>query len=131
MSIKYIKLPIYSVPLPNQDCPLRVVSLLFRRRRRLHRHTQLNSKQLPIQKIYHRTITPEPVESVPTDRYIIENLTTCEEKGLLVCNANEWIVVYNVTQAGKQLSEAYRFQADFSPKHPNVVINYLYRTPSA
>lgn len=74
-----------------------------------------------MQKIYHRNITPEPANSLLTGNHIIENLTVFEEKGLVVCNANAHVVVYQSEEAGKVLREKYRFQADFANKDATIV----------
>lgn len=62
-----------------------------------------------MQKIYHRTITPEPANSIPAGNHILENLTVCEHKQLVVGNANAHVVVFRSTEGGKQLQELYRF----------------------
>ena len=48
-----------------------------------------------MQKIYHRNITPEPANSIATGKFIIENLTVYEEKNLVLCNANDHVIVYH------------------------------------
>jgi hypothetical protein len=110
---------------------LRRVPLLRGWRRRLHRHPQPDRTRPPTQKIYHRVVSHEVANEIDTGRYIIENLTVHEHRQLLVCNANEFVVVYDVRDAGRDLCERYRFQADLSPRHGNVVLLPPPRTPSA
>jgi hypothetical protein len=56
-----------------------------------------------------------------TGHHIIENLTVFEEKQLLVCSANDQVIVYHAQEGGKTLTEKYRFRADFSLKDPIIV----------
>lgn len=99
----------------------RRLHLLLRGRRRQHRHSQRNSNPASTQKIYHRTITPEPAASIPAGRHILENLTVCEQKQIVVANANAHVVVFTSVEGGKQLEELYRFEADFAAKDATIV----------
>ena len=41
--------------------------------------------------------------TVDTGKYIIENMLVDEERKIMVCNANEFVVVYDVLEEGKVL----------------------------
>lgn len=50
-----------------------------------------------------------------------------EEKNLVVCNANDHVIVYRSLEGGKILEERYRFKADFSQKDATIVCWILIR----
>lgn len=76
MSIKYITLPIYSVPTLSPRLQSTDSTYIFQAAGAAAQASPMKSyPSIFMQKIYHRNITPEPANSILTGNHIIENLT--------------------------------------------------------
>jgi gamma-glutamylcyclotransferase (GGCT)/AIG2-like uncharacterized protein YtfP len=67
------------------------------------------------------------VNAISSGAFILENMTVYEEKNLVICNGNEYIIVYRSLEGGKHLEERYRFRADFSQKESTIVYWFIIR----
>jgi len=55
------------------------------------------------QLIYERTVTANPVNKISTGDHLYENMVCSLRYGLMVCSANEKMLVYEIKDSGKNL----------------------------